>query len=212
MRDFPVFTTENGVGSLVLKEIPYRGTAYITIQDSSSAEEFLNECVQFCKAVGAETVCASGHAILDSYPLYTAVYRMSAQWEMIPQSHACLFPVTEKTLPRWCEIYNRKMLHVDNASYMSENAARELLKRGDGYFIHKDGTLLGIGIASDDRIACVASVVPDGGREVVGALKNALICDRVVLEVASTNLKAIKLYESLGFVKTSEISRWYKII
>ena len=45
MRDLPVFTTENGVGSLVFKEIPYSGTAYVTIHDSSFPTEFLMECV-----------------------------------------------------------------------------------------------------------------------------------------------------------------------
>jgi hypothetical protein len=34
MRDIPMFTTEYGVASLVLKEIPYQAAAYITIQDS----------------------------------------------------------------------------------------------------------------------------------------------------------------------------------
>ena len=34
MKDFPVFTTENGVASLILKEIPYRGEAYIHLRDS----------------------------------------------------------------------------------------------------------------------------------------------------------------------------------
>ena len=40
MRDFPMFTTENGVGSLVLREIPYRGVAYVTIRDASAPIAF----------------------------------------------------------------------------------------------------------------------------------------------------------------------------
>ena len=211
MRDFPVFTTENGVGSLVLKEIPYSGIAYVTVHDSSFPTDFLNECIAFCRAVGAKIVCASGHTILESYPLYTAVYQMSAPWDILPDTDACIFPVTDKTVSRWREIYNTRMKDIDNASYMSENAAEEMLKRGDGYFVHRDGTLLGIGIASDERIDCVASVVRGQGREVVSALKNALMCDRVVLEVASTNHRAIRLYESMGFIKNAEVSRWYKI-
>jgi len=211
MRDFPVFSTENGVGSLVLKEIPYSGIAYVTIHDSSFPTDFLNECLDFCRAVGAEKVCASGHKILEAYPLYTAVYQMSAPWEAIPETDACIFPVTDKTISNWREIYNNRMKDIDNASYMSQNAAEEMLKRGDGYFVHRDGTLLGIGIASDDRIDCIASVVRGQGREVVSALKNALMCDRVILEVASTNQRAIRLYESMGFIISDEVSRWYKI-
>lgn len=211
MRDFPVFTTENGVGSLVLKEIPYSGIAYVTIHDSSFPTEFLKECVEFCRAVGAQKVYATGHEITASYPFYTSVIQMSASMALIPETEASVFPVTEKTLPRWREIYNNRMKGVDNAAYMSESAAEELLKCGDGYFVHRDGTLLGIGIASGDHIDCVASVKPGSGREVVSALTHALMCDRIILEVASTNHRAIKLYESMGFMKSTEISRWYKI-
>ena len=211
MRDFPVFTTENGVGSLVLKEIPYRGVAYITIHDSSFPTEFLQECAEFCRVAGAACVYARGHEILSSYPRYTTVMQMSAPLESIPQSDASLFPVTDKTIGRWRELYNQKMKHVDNASYMSEQDATDMLKRGDGYFIHRDGVLLGIGIASENHIACIASVTPGGGREVVSALVHALMDDRVTLEVASTNQKAMRLYESLGFIPVSEVSTWYKI-
>ena len=54
MRNIPVFTTEFGVGSLILREIPYRQEAYIRIQDTGQPEIFLKECVDFCKTAGAE--------------------------------------------------------------------------------------------------------------------------------------------------------------
>ena len=212
MRDFPMFTTENGVGSLVLKEIPYCGVAYITIRDSAFPAEFLNECVEFCRAVGAEQIFASGHVILEEYPFYTSVLQMTGTSITIDETDACLFPVTEKTLSHWRELYNTRMSNVDNASYMSERAAQELLKTGDAYFVHKDGVLLGIGKASGSRIDCVASAKPGSGRKVVSALVHGLLSDPITLEVASTNFRAIRLYESMGFIKTSEISRWYKII
>lgn len=212
MRDFPVFTTENGVGSLVLKEIPYSGIAYVTIQDSSFPTEFLRECLEFCKAVGAKVIYATGHEILNEYPFYTSVIQMVASADIIPHTDAALFPVTEQTLSRWREIYNFKMSKVDNASYLSERAANEMLKKRNSYFIHRDGTLLGIGTVGDERVECVASVVPGGGREVVSALTHALLGERVALDVASTNIKAIRLYENMGFVKTAELSRWYKIL
>ena len=98
MRDFPVFSTEYGVGSLVLKEIPYRGAAYITIRDSAQPELFLSECTDFCRAVGAQTVYATGSECLAKYPLHTAVIQMTASWDVIPETDACLFPVKESTL------------------------------------------------------------------------------------------------------------------
>lgn len=211
MRDFPMFTTENGVGSLVLKEIPYSGIAYVTIHDSSFPTNFLKECADFCRAAGAEKIYASGHQVLDAYPFHTAIIQMAASVHGIPQTDACLFPVTEKTLQRWRQIYNEKMNGVANAAYLSESATQELLRRGDAYFVHRNGTLLGIGIAANDCIDCVASVQPGGGREVVAALAHGLARERVVLDVASTNTKAIRLYESMGFIKIAERSRWYQI-
>ena len=73
MRDFPVFTTENGVGSLVLREIPYSGIAYVTVHDSSFPTVFIKECLEFCRVVGAAQVYATGHGILEDYPLHTSV-------------------------------------------------------------------------------------------------------------------------------------------
>ncbi len=40
MRDIPVFSTENGVASLGLREIPYSAEAYITLQDTQAPAEF----------------------------------------------------------------------------------------------------------------------------------------------------------------------------
>jgi hypothetical protein len=61
MRDFPVFNTEYGVASLVLKEIPYQGVAYIVVRDTLEPEKLLKECVDFCRVCGAEAVYATGH-------------------------------------------------------------------------------------------------------------------------------------------------------
>ena len=76
MKDIPVFATEYGVASLVLKEIPYLGAAYVTVQDSLEPEKLLEECIGFCRACGAERVCATGHPALEKRPLYTAMWQM----------------------------------------------------------------------------------------------------------------------------------------
>ena len=69
MRDFPMFTTENGIASLILKQIPYWGSAYIRIQDSKEPEMLLAECVDFCHCAGAQKIYATGHSVLEKYPL-----------------------------------------------------------------------------------------------------------------------------------------------
>ena len=71
MRDIPVFTTEYGVSSLFLKEIPYKSEAYIRIRDvqPEGFEAHLQECVSFCRMCGAEWIDAAGHEYLKKYPL-----------------------------------------------------------------------------------------------------------------------------------------------
>jgi ribosomal protein S18 acetylase RimI-like enzyme len=61
-------------------------------------------------------------------------------------------------------------------------------------------------------IESIIAVKPGAGRDVMLALCSSLSSERVVLEVASTNEKAIRLYEKLGFLKNAEISRWYDVL
>ena len=133
MRVFPVFTTENGVGSITLKEIPYKGIAYIKIQSSLQPEAFLKDCVDFCKIAGAEKVYASGHEFLTKYPLHTIIIQMSVLRDNLPESDAALFPVTEKTADLWRSIYNEKMRSIHNASTMTQQDMEKLVQQGGGY-------------------------------------------------------------------------------
>ena len=94
MKDFPVFTTENGVASLILKEIPYRGEAYIHLRDSQNPKVLLEECVSFCAACGAEKIYASGSPALEQYPLHTAVLEMRGIPNVQEELIESLFPVT----------------------------------------------------------------------------------------------------------------------
>ena len=95
MKDFPVFTTDFGLASLILKEVPYRGVAFIHVREVQPGQfqPHLEECVSFCRMVGAERILAKGHEELHQYPLHrvTALgskYRVS--WGTCPHRE-CLF-------------------------------------------------------------------------------------------------------------------------
>ena len=81
MKDIPVFTTDFGVASLILKEIPYRGEAYIRIQDLQPGMigPMIDECVSFCEMAGAETVYATGSEELEGYPFDVTMIRMTGR-------------------------------------------------------------------------------------------------------------------------------------
>ena len=144
MKDFPVFTTENGAASLVLKEIPYRQEAYITLRDSRTPEALLEECAAFCRACGAEKVYATGHEILEDRPLHTVMLEMRGVPQVDETLIASLFPVTEPTVSRWRELHNQAMKHTANVGTLEGRDEAKLLE-GGAYFVHRAGALLGIG-------------------------------------------------------------------
>jgi len=152
MKDIPVFTTEYGVASLILKEIPYRKRAHIKLQATQEPDKLLEECVAFCRACGAEWIDAAGHEYLEKYPLITEMWLMTCSRDEIEETDACLFPMTDQTVDRWLEIHNQRMTDVPNAAYLDRKDGREFLENGDCYFIHRNGKLLGIGKAAEDYI------------------------------------------------------------
>lgn len=209
MKDFPVFTTEYGVASLILKEVPYRQTAYIHLRDAREPEKLLEECVSFCRVCGAEKIYATGYEFLEQYPHHASIWEMRGKAE--GTEAACLFPVTEQTVSRWRQIYNEKMRCVDNAATLEARDEQKILESGGAYFIHEAGTLLGIGWMTDNRLEAVASIVPGSGAKILCTLQTLLHEDFMALEVASTNERALRLYERMGFFKTGERSRWYRV-
>ena len=211
MRDFPVFTTEHGAASLILKEIPYRKEAYIRIQSTQEPEKLLEECVNFCTACGAEKVYAAGHNILEAYPLHTCVLQMRGELFISEEEIPAMFPVTEQTVAKWRALYNEKMKDVDNASTLEARDEARILSSGGAYFIHDSGTPLGIGWLEENRLSAIAALKPGAGELLCKAMQSLIPQQQIILEVASTNEKALRLYERLGFIKSSELSRWYRV-
>lgn len=214
MRDFPFFTTEYGVASLILKEIPYRKQAYIRILDvqEDSFDEYLAECVSFCRMCGAEQIFAEGHEQLSKYPVYTAVNRMQGRIPFDPEKTASLFPVTEKTVSRWRGLYNEAMRNVDNAGTLEARDEKQILAGGGAYFVHEDSDLLGIFWLEDTKLLAIAALQRGAGERVMHTMLSVTDGEPVWMEVASTNARAIRLYEKMGFVPTAQLRCWYCVL
>ena len=213
MKDFPVFTTDGGVSSLTLRQIPYRKEAYIRLQDvqEGGLEEHLQECASFCRIAGAERVFASGHEGLERYPLHMRLIEMRGVPSLDEDLLENIWPVTAETAGRWRSLYNERMRPVDNAALLEQRDEAGLAESGGAYFIHRDGQLLGIGWIQGDTLKAIASLVPGMGRRVAHTLLSVIPGHSIRLEVASTNERAIRLYESLGLLQVRELERWYKI-
>ena len=213
MRDFPIFTTEYGVSSLILKEIPYRNQAYIRIRDVQEEffTEHLAECVSFCRMCGADRIFAAGTERLEGYPLYTEVYEMRGTACPEEEKIASLFPVTEETVGKWRTIYNEAMRRVDNAGTLESREEKKILESGGAYFVHSQGQLLGIFWMEGNKLLAIAAVQKGAGETVMHTLMSLFPDGQVTLDVASTNERAIRLYERLGFMKTAQLTSWYEV-
>lgn len=212
MRDFPMFTTEYGVASLILREVPYRKEAYIVIQSTQQPEELLKECISFCRAVGAEKIYARGHEYAEQFPLHVIIYEMRAQVEVDERKVEHLWPVTTETIEKWRQLLNERMIGVDNAGTLEKRGEQEILDLGGGYFVHRSGDLLGAGWMVEDELMLIASFQKGMGERVMHTLLSTACCEQIRLQVASTNTPAIRLYERMGFIKTAELRRWYRVL
>lgn len=211
MKDFPIFDTEFGVASLVLKEVPYRAEAYIHIRDALQPEALLKECVSFCRMVGAERVYACSHEYLERYPVQGEIWEMRGQANVDPALVEALWPVTEKTVGQWRRMMNERMAGVDNACTLDSKQEKEILASGGAYFVHRDGTPLGGFWLHEGEVKLVAATERGAGQRVMHTLMSLAPGQTLRLEVISTNEKAIRLYEKLGFIKTAPIHRWYRV-
>lgn len=212
MRDFPVFDTEYGVASLVLREIPYRQEAYIIIQSTQQPEELLRECVAFCRAVGAEKIFVRGHEIAERYPLHCAIYEMRGQVAVDESKVAHLWPVTAETIGSWRDFLNSHMRPIDNSGTLTRQGEQEILEQGGAYFVHRNGELLGAGWLVNGELLLIAAAQKGMGATVLHTLLSASRPEQLRLDVVSTNGRAIRFYEKAGMVKTAELRRWYRVL
>jgi len=213
MRDLPFFITDYGVADLILKEIPYKQTAYIRVREAQPGELdlLIGECRSFCRMAGADRVFAAGHPELDRWPLYTEVISMGGTAWVDREKLCSLFPVTERTVTEWRKIYNERMASVHNSATLEARDEKRITESGGAYFVHEDGALLGIGWLEDTALLAVASVKPGAGEKTMHTLMSLVEGSTMSLEVASTNIRARKLYEKLGFLPVASVSCWYDV-
>lgn len=213
MQNFPNFTTQFGTAGLILKEIPYRGNAYIRLGAMAPGclEAHLKECVSFCLMAGAERVFAAGSEALEQFPLDSSLLEMRGEARVNRDEIKNLFPVTEATAGAWREIYNRLMRPLPHAATLETREEKQIAAAPGTYFVHENGRLLGIGWLEDTKLLAMAAAEKGAGGTVLNTLMSLVEGADMVLEVDAKNERAIRLYERMGFVKTRELTRWHRV-
>lgn len=131
MKDIPVFSCPDGIATLILREVPFRGEGYILVRGVfGTLEGLLAECAGFCRAAGAERLFAAGEADFSGYPAAIRILERRAPREsLLPAPEAVrLVPVTEETAADWAREYNARFRAVPAAASCSP--AEERAGRG----------------------------------------------------------------------------------
>lgn len=217
MRNIPIFTAEHGLASLILREIPYSGRAYVLLRAVWNGETaaLLEECGQFCRAAGAADVYASQ----DLEPLPAAhaydVLELSCAKSALPplESPVDLEPLTADNGGAYLEIYNRCFRDVPGAAAYDREDLKRLLGMNRAFLTRRAGRYAGVAELSGAGLAAVA-VLPEFHGLGCSLTRTAL--ERVdapvlSLRVADTNGRAMALYRRLGFGGDRVVSRWWKL-
>ncbi len=214
MKNIPIFTTEYGTASLILREIPYKKEAYVANPSAlpGRLRELALACGEFCRAAGAERVyLAEPPGSELDFPLHTEILTMTCPRQRLDPGPWALYPVLPENAAEYRRRYNEAMAPVANAATMERADEERLLAEGGGYFVHMEGRAMGLGQIKDDEIEAVVSFTPGGGEAVVRALSALSEGGLIRLKVASVNERALRLYNRLGFSATGVASRWLQI-
>lgn len=216
MKDIPIFTTPAGTASLILREIPYKRTAYILVRSvlPGGMGETLSECRAFCVQAGAERVLASADGPLD-LPHDHDMLELARPKSGLPapEPPVPLVPVTRENAPDYQAIYNRLFTQIPGAATCHGAELARALSSGGALLAVSGGNFAGIGETEGSELRAVG-VLPEYrglGRRLTLTLLDRLEGPDLLLRVSSVNERALRLYERLGFQRRGVLSRWYLV-
>lgn len=217
MKNIPMFTSSYGLATLILKEIAWNGRAYVLVRSvwNDQTAALLDECRSFCRAVGAEEIYASWDA--EELPAEHA-------WDMIdmacpksalpaPRQTVELEQATPETAEDYLRIYNQCFRDVPAAASYDRKSLEPLYGEELIWLAKVRGQYAAVAEISKEGLEGIA-VLPEFrglGYDLAAAVLRMVPSTEVRLKVASTNVRARRLYDRLGFAETGISRRWYRL-
>ena len=216
MKDIPVFTGAHGTASLILKQVPFSGCAYVIVRSIwTNAAAFLDECLGFCRAVGAEQAYATWEQAELPLPHGYDMVRMQMEKKDLPSAEPLdLQPVTAQTAREYRTLYNEAFRSVPNSVACTEEDTKRLIREETGFLVFRGGEAVALAEISQKALEAIA-VSPGAkglGFPLAVAALQMVPCATVQLKAASSNARAMALYERLGMKQTAVLSRWWKLL
>ena len=217
MKNIPMFTSSYGLATLILKEIAWNGRAYVLVRSvwNDQIAALLDECRSFCRAVGAEEIYASWDA--EELPAEHA-------WDMIdmacpksalpaPRQTVELEQAAPETAEDYLRIYNQCFRDVPAAASYDRKSLEPLYGEDLIWLAKVRGQYAAVAEISKEGLEGIA-VLPEFrglGFDLAAAVLRMVPSTEVRLKVASTNVRARRLYDRLGFAEVGISRRWYRL-
>lgn len=216
MKNIPLFTSAYGIATLILREIPWNGCAYVLIRSvwNGQAAALLEECRGFCRAVGAEQIFAAYDTEeLPAEHAYDMILMTRPKAGLPEGNQLELEPLTRENSEAYLEIYNRRFVNVPSAASYDRTSLEPLYGEDLAWLAKVNGCYAGVAEISQEGLEGIA-VLPEYrgcGYDLALAVLQMVPSTMLQLKVASTNLRAITLYERLGFEKKEIQKRWWRL-
>lgn len=218
MNNIPLFTTAGGIATLILREIPWNGRAYVLVRSvwEGQGTVLLEECRSFCRAAGAQEVYAACHGQeepLPAKPAYTIDTMQCLKQQLPVGKPVVLEPLTRENSQQYLDIYNSCFRQVPSAASYNRKSLEPLYGEDLAWLARQDGEYAAVAEISTTGLEGIA-VLPEYrglGFDLAAAVLQMVPRPAVELRVASTNERAIALYRRLGFRETGQQKQWYRL-
>ena len=223
MQNIPVFLSQGGTATLILKEIPHKHTAYVLLRTvlPKGLPVLLEECGRFCRGCGAQQVFVSpgDTGCVLSLPHAYDIYRLHIKKNMLPSPvhDLSLIPISPENDPIYQRIYNICFRDVSHALTYDRAQIQRIYRSGHRGFLALDSAEVpwGMGELHGNELAAVGLLPEFRGHGRGQALTLALLSrcpgPELTLTVVSDNDSALALYDHLGFTVSGTESQWYRL-
>lgn len=217
MQNIPMFTGIHGMATLILKEIPVSGLAYVLVRSvwKDNLAGLLAEAGDFCRAAGAETVYASWEdRDLPAEHAYD-VLELTMDRENLPPppEPVVLMPLTDRNSRDYLTVYNGCFARMPgHASYGPKDMQR-LQGKNLAFLVYRDGLPAAVAELGDNQLEGLGVLPAFRGLgyplalTVLARLPGPVLSLRVV----STNDRALSLYRRIGFGGDRVVSRVWRL-
>lgn len=163
MKDIPVFSCPDGIATLILREVPFRGRGLYTgtrrVRHPGGSACRMHGLLPRRRCGAAVRRRRSGFFPLSGRHPHSRAQRAAGVAAAAPEA-VRLVPVTEETAADWAREYNARFRAVPAAESCSPAEERALAAGGEALWIWDGAERIGLGRVRGSELLAVAALLP----------------------------------------------------